>query len=590
MHVRQKRWIMKPRMTVLFLCLFLCSLLTALPVEAGSDRKIVVAGTSDDYEGLKARFVSEGATVVKEMRQILSFVVVAPTELIVKSVPLTSLKAKGIYSLGKDRPRSFVRPSLKTEMFGSAASGSLPLATRTPIISAAFHPDPAYSVRDLLWNYPRISVNRAWAKTSGSSAVSVGVADTGLDYTHADLQGKVLDIVDLTDTTLCKDYFGYSDADWAAEIGGPADTDWNGHGTWIGGTIAGLLDGYGTNGLAPGVGLVALKISEWCGYAYDSSIIGAITTAADMGIDVVNISFGGYTDRSDPEEEVAYQQYVAAVAYAKSRGTVVVSSAGNDHVRIDANGMVASHGSLTLPGDEVSDFYGLYETPAGVPGILMVSATGNVVERATRNCKAGTYEDSTATCKPSSDLHQPIGAGRKDQLAYYSNFGPRIDLGAPGGARKFNLPSADRGGTPGWPVTDANGTKAWEEFGVTSNWALEIPCYWIDATTFKAEQCYTTIQGTSMASPHVAAVAALVAGYNTSARKNPDKLIALLKKGARRVIGNKTPPLSATDTSAGDLTGLPCLTGYCHLGGSPIPDAEAYGAGLLDAFKAITAK
>jgi hypothetical protein len=55
--------------------------------------------------------------------------------------------------------------------------------------------------------------------------------------------------------------------------------------------------------------------------------------------------------------------------------------------------------------------------------------------------------------------------------------------------------------------------------------------------------------------------------------------VARLKATARAVT-NRTPPLSAGDTSAGDLTGLPCTTGYCHLGGAPISNRNAYGAGL----------
>ena len=57
-----------------------------------------------------------------------------------------------------------------------------------------------------------------------------------------------------------------------------------------------------------------------------------------------------------------------------------------------------------------------------------------------------------------------------------------------------------------------------------------------------------------------------------------------MKDGAQNIEGNTTPPLSATDTSPGDHTGLACPTGYCHLGGRPIRDKEAYGAGLVDAF------
>ena len=47
-----------------------------------------------------------------------------------------------------------------------------------------------------------------------------------------------------------------------------------------------------------------------------------------------------------------------------------------------------------------------------------------------------------------------------------------------------------------------------------------------------------------------------------------------------RSVRNHTPPLSATDTSPADLTGVACPTGYCHLGGAPISNRNAYGAGL----------
>jgi hypothetical protein len=40
--------------------------------------------------------------------------------------------------------------------------------------------------------------------------------------------------------------------------------------------------------------------------------------------------------------------------------------------------------------------------------------------------------------------------------------------------------------------------------------------------------------------------------------------------------------LSATDTSPGDLTGLPCPTGYCHLVGARVSDRDAYGAGMVN--------
>ena len=72
---------------------------------------------------------------------------------------------------------------------------------------------------------------------------------------------------------ICKTLFGVSDEDLAAEFGGPVTTDWNGHGSWIGGRIAAALNGTGINGIAPKVNLVALKISQWCGSAYDDELL-----------------------------------------------------------------------------------------------------------------------------------------------------------------------------------------------------------------------------------------------------------------------------------------------------------------------------
>src|SRR5919199_3422950 len=178
-----------------------------------------------------------------------------------------------------------------------------------------------------------------WRTTAGRPGVTVGVADTGLDFTHADLAPNIRQVVDFTrmeDPPLCKTALGRSDEDLGAQFGGPPTTDWNGHGSWIGGNIAAALNGTGINGIAPKVGLVALKISGWCGSAYESTILNAFATAADIGLDVVSISFGGYLDRSDPDQDLIYQQYVDVVSFARAHGTTIVAAAGNEHSRIGA--------------------------------------------------------------------------------------------------------------------------------------------------------------------------------------------------------------------------------------------------------------
>jgi subtilisin family serine protease len=542
-------------------------------------RYLVVARSAHDLGAVKAHAAGDGADVIPGSGSTV--VAVQATD-----AQAASLSASGL-------TRTVVRDRIVSLVDENAVGRSFPTGRQRISGNGEGHgsavaADPASSLPGLMWNLDRIGAPKANQRTTGSGAVTVAVADTGLDFTHSELAGRITgqyDSVSGTADEVCKTYYGGDDADLAAQYGGPATTDWNGHGSWIGGNIAANLDKVGLNGIAPTVNLFDLKIANWCGSTWDSSILAAFEYAGAHHFDVVSISFGGYLDRKDPDQEAIYQAYVKAVADARAGGTLIVAAAGNEHLRIGAGGLVLSHGPLTVPGDPFDDYYGLYETPGGIPGVVMVSATGNVVEPASASCDPATQTGS-ATCKNASDAHQAKGIGKKDQLTYYSNYGPRVDIAAPGGARKFNLPNADFGGTPGWPVTDADGYKAYEEFSITSNWAFEIPCYYNIGASFYPDECYSTIQGTSMATPHVSAVAGLVASAKPWLRHKPAAILGVLK-GTARSADNFTQPLSATDTSAGDRTGVACPTGYCHLGGRAISDRDAYGAGILNAAAAV---
>ena len=559
---------------------------SAAPAAKGvSGRYLVLARSAADLGALRAKAVADGARVVRTIPQINAMVVRASAA--TKGRLAADSRAKGVATDRLTAPDTVDRAKPDLSAPGLRSAQRIAAKAAASAKAAGINPDPAWDYKGLLWDYRRMGLPAGWKKTAGSPAVTVGVADTGLDYTHVELASKVVRVFDFTvlegEEPICKTLFGQSDQDLAAQFGGPANGDWNGHGSWIGGNIAAALNGTGTNGIAPKVKLVALKISQWCGFSSTAAELAAFTTAADLGIDVVNLSFGGYLDPADPESAVAFQAYADAIAYARGKGTLIVGSGGNAHVRIGANGRITSHGQLTAPGTTPEDFvdlYGYYRVPTGPPGALVVSATGNLVNEPSATCPPGTADNANATCKPACDAHQPFGVGKRDQLAYYSNYGPRIDVAAPGGARKFNLPAGDRGGTPGFPVTADDLTNAWQTFSTTSNWAVEIPCYtFTTGSGFPPGQCYSTIQGTSMAAPHAAAAVALIASEHTGLRHRPGALVARLKARARSV-HNTTPPVSATDTSPADLTGVACPTGFCHLGGPAITDRNAYGAGL----------
>ena len=552
---------------------------------ADGGRYLARASGPGDLATKRAALLASGAEIVKEISELNLLVVVG--------TPGSARAAMaGAVGLIPDRISRLVPPD---GLVTRQAQPGLLGARRVELPATAkrgIEPDPAFGYRGLLWNYERIGLPAGWEVTAGNKAVTVGVADTGLDFTHVDLKPSIIKVKDFTlddRPSACEEFLGKSadtDRELAKKYGGPVSTDWNGHGSWIGGNIAAALNGTGINGIAPKVRLVSLKIAENCGYTYDSDILDSFTWAARNGVDIVSISFGGYLDRSDPDQEAIYQLYVRAVDFARARGTVIVAAAGNEHLRLGAGGKVISHGPLATPGEEFFDYYGLYETPGGIPGVIAVSSTGNRVIPSSAGCAPGTTGSvadagATATCKPRGDRHQAAGQGLADQLAYYSNYGPRIDVAAPGGARKFNLPYWDRGGTPGFPYVTADLTNVWEEFSTTSNWATEIPCFtFAKGTGFTPDQCYSSIQGTSMATPHVSAVLALIASARPALRGKPDRLLAALKAGTRSA-RNLTQVLSASDRSKGDLGGPACGSGYCHLGGPAISNADAYGAGIV---------
>jgi subtilisin family serine protease len=175
---------------------------------------------------------------------------------------------------------------------------------------------------------------------------------------------------------------------------------------------------------------------------------------------------------------------------------------------------------------------------------------------------------------------------RIGEPAHLGDASPKMYAGRPGrtGRRAQVQPAQLRPRRhPRFPYTSEDLTNVWQDFNITSNFATQIPCFVLTSPSgFPQGQCYTAIQGTSMATPHVVGAMALSASAHRGLRKHPAALIAWVKAHANSGLHNLTRALSATDTSGGDLTGGSCPTGYCHLSGPRISDADAYGAGLVN--------
>lgn len=168
---------------------------------------------------------------------------------------------------------------------------------------------------DVQWNVKMINAHLVWDQyfvTIGDAAfgygVTVAVLDTGIDYKHPQLSGKVVYCIYTVGTKL---YKGTNLANCA---------DRNGHGTHVAGIIAASLDNVGVAGVAPKVKLMAVKVLSDSGSGYYSDIAEGIIEAVKAGAMILSMSLGGPSDSSVLRD---------ASYWAYQQGAVQVVAAGN---------------------------------------------------------------------------------------------------------------------------------------------------------------------------------------------------------------------------------------------------------------------
>jgi subtilisin family serine protease len=439
------------------------------------------------------------------------------------------------------------------------------------------------------WDDERMNVQPAWRRTTGDRSIAVAVIDTGVDADHRELRG-VVDKKLGGNFIPCDDLkalfgLGFIDRSGLRDC---RDGDFEGHGTWVASRIAGALNGFASNGVAPGVTIGSYKVlAAGLGGLSSWILSGLVAACSDPRIDVVNMSIEAYVDPSDPPSVDDFLLFTDAVDYCLSQGVPVFAAAGNAHVRVDRVSMTlggrqlegvgrvstGSEGIATpLPGSGSLDDYDLrggLVLPGGVPGVTMVSATAN----------------SIGAAPASVPLRWRSHVGARDQLAYYSNYGSRVDLAAPGGARAYEIPAYDGGEGD----VLAGG---WGSFGALAKHGL-ICTDPFEASVFNSA-CFTArgdaygwLQGTSMSSPNAAGVAALVLSAHHELVGYPAALVRRLTDTANRSLVNYMGPNDPSST-APSLDGTPCATGFCHVDQThPIAFGDAYGAGLVDAGAAV---
>jgi len=442
-----------------------------------------------------------------------------------------------------------------------------------------------------VWQWDDDANGARGARVAGNdgTGIKVAVIDTGVQGSHKELLPNY-DNQNSANTIPCnlltRQFGPLGQKDCSSE-------DTEGHGTWVSSRILGALNGFASNGVAPKATVMGFKaLSTTLGGGLTSWITDAMVRACDAGANLINMSLGGYDDPVVDAED--YLMWVDATNYCRAKGTAIFASAGNEHVRINKLNMTVGGNALTgvgqvantnegiitiIPGDTVAnnDIRGLLETPAGVPGVIMVSSTNNA-------------NGSPSSPAVLAHLNSKPTEGARDQLAYYSNYGTRIDIAAPGGARKMGIPRYDVGAEDvlygGWGelgALTANG-EICQDPSLAS--FLTFSCFKVTGSAFG------WLQGTSMSSPNATGVAALTLGAHPGL--SPDALLAKLQSTARTDMANGTGPNDPTDTGPSATSG-PCTTGFCHLDyytpgdpANPISFSDAYGAGMVNAAAAVS--
>ncbi|MCI0541155.1 MAG: S8 family serine peptidase, partial [Verrucomicrobiales bacterium] len=177
-----------------------------------------------------------------------------------------------------------------------------------------------------------IGASRAWDITTGSTNVIVAIIDSGIRYTHNDLDAQMWrNPGEIADNGRDDDGNGLEDDVFGLNAitnsGDPMDD--NDHGTHVAGTIgAAANDGHPHVGVAWNVRLMACKFLDAEGSGTTSDAIQCIDYAVAHGARILNNSWGG-----GPFSQALFD----AIARARDQGVLFVAAAGNEANNNDAS-------------------------------------------------------------------------------------------------------------------------------------------------------------------------------------------------------------------------------------------------------------
>ncbi|NLP50219.1 S8 family serine peptidase [Bacillus sp. RO1] len=174
---------------------------------------------------------------------------------------------------------------------------------------------------------PFLNIDKLHKEGFTGEGVKVGVIDTGIDYNHPDLKEAYKGGYDFVDND--NDPMEATYEDWKAAKGYPetyqGSTYYTNHGTHVSGTIVGQATNdsdYKVLGVAPDAELNVYRVLGPYGSGMNSAIIAGIDRAVADGMDVINLSLGAQTNNPLDASSLAVNNAVLS-------GVTAVVAAGN---------------------------------------------------------------------------------------------------------------------------------------------------------------------------------------------------------------------------------------------------------------------
>jgi subtilisin family serine protease len=425
-----------------------------------------------------------------------------------------------------------------------------------------------------LWGLKQVRSDIARKKQAGDKRVHVGILDTGVDGTHPDIAPNFDAELSRNFTIDIPNDADGNPFDGPCEFRGcvdPANHDDGGHGTHVAGTIGAAANGFGVSGVAPNVSLVNIRGGQDAGSFFLQPVVDALTYGADIGLDVINMSF--YVDpwymnctanpADTPDQQLEQRTVVKAVQralnYAHRKGVTLIGAGGNNHEDLGA------------PRTDV-------QSPNYPPGHSYTRPIDN----------------STCLNLPTEGDHviSVSALGPSTAKADYSNYGTeQTTVSAPGGYFR------DGHGTDWYRTNENMILSTYPRNVAVADGAVDeagnITESGLSAGVKKAcqgEVCgyYQFSQGTSMAAPHASGVAALIVSqYGKKDREHPGTL-TLAPSKVEKVL---------TKTATKRACPNPRTVSYANVERPAEFDATCvgdtafngfYGHGIVDAYGAVT--